>query len=87
MTERHLALMSTLRRTTPGLFGPCFCYGTFTDRFGAAVPKKHQNTITGLNDWSSLDSDAKRTGLDIQELFTEIMADADDAGFNLTLVN
>ena len=37
-------------------------------------------------DWSSLDSDLQNvTGLDIQTLFTEIMADADDAGFNLDL--
>ena len=37
-------------------------------------------------DWTSLDSDLENvTGLDIQELFTEIMSDADNAGFNLDL--
>jgi len=37
-------------------------------------------------DWTSLDSDLENvTGLDIQALFTEIMDDADDAGFNLDL--
>ena len=37
-------------------------------------------------DWSSLDSDLENvTGLDVQALFTEIMADADAAGFNLDL--
>jgi hypothetical protein len=37
-------------------------------------------------DWTSLDSDLQNvTGLDIQELFSEIMEDADGAGFNLDL--
>ena len=37
-------------------------------------------------DWTSIDSDLQNvTGLDVQELFTEIMADADQAGFNLDI--
>ncbi|MDP6199518.1 MAG: hypothetical protein QF531_01995, partial [Candidatus Poseidonia sp.] len=37
-------------------------------------------------DWSSLDSDLENvTGFDVQALFTEIMSDADAAGFNLDL--
>ncbi|MGB1419835.1 MAG: hypothetical protein ACPG7K_03570, partial [Poseidonia sp.] len=52
-----------------------------------AVPEEASEYYYGVEyDWSSLDSDVQNvTGLDIQELFTEIMADADDAGFNLDL--
>ena len=53
----------------------------------SAVPAEASEYYYGVEyDWSSLDSDLQNvTGLDIQELFTEIMADADDAGFNLDL--
>ena len=52
-----------------------------------AVPDEASEYYYGVEyDWSSLDSDVQNvTGLDIQELFTEIMADADAAGFNLDL--
>ena len=52
-----------------------------------ATPSEESEYYYGVEyDWSSLDSDLRNvTGLDIQELFTEIMQDADDAGFNLDI--
>ena len=52
-----------------------------------ATPTEESEYYYGVEyDWSSLDSDIENvTGLDIQELFTEIMDDADDAGFNLDI--
>ena len=52
-----------------------------------AAPTEASEYYYGVEyDWTSLDSDLQNvTGLDIQELFTEIMADADSAGFNLDL--
>ena len=52
-----------------------------------ATPSEESEYYYGVEyDWSSLDSDIENvTGLDIQELFTEIMDDADDAGFNLDI--
>ena len=52
-----------------------------------ATPSEESEYYYGVEyDWSSLDSDLRNvTGLDIQELLTEIMQDADDAGFNLDI--
>jgi len=52
-----------------------------------ATPSEESEYYYGVEyDWSSLDSDIQNvTGLDIQGLFTEIMDDADDAGFNLDI--
>ena len=53
----------------------------------SAVPAEASEYYYGVEyDWTSLDSDLQNvTGLDIQELFSEIMEDADGAGFNLDL--
>ena len=52
-----------------------------------ATPTEASEYYYGVEyDWTSLDSDLENlTGLDIQELFTELMDDADDAGFNLDI--
>jgi hypothetical protein len=52
-----------------------------------AQPEQASEYYYGVEyDWTSLDSDLQNvTGLDIQALFTEIMDDATDAGFNLDL--
>ena len=52
-----------------------------------AAPDEASEYYYGVEyDWTSLDSDLQNvTGLDVQELFTEIMEDADNAGFNLDL--
>ena len=52
-----------------------------------AAPEEASEYYYGVEyDWTSLDSDLQNvTGLDIQALFTEIMDDADEAGFNLDL--
>lgn len=52
-----------------------------------AAPEEASEYYYGVEyDWTSLDSDLQNvTGLDVQALFTEIMEDADEAGFNLDL--
>ena len=80
--------MSTLRRTTPGLLVILLLVTALSPIASVqAVPDEPSEYYYGVEyDWSSLDSDVQNvTGLDIQELFTEIMADADDAGFNLDI--
>ena len=80
--------MSTLRRTSPALLLTALLLAAITPLTTvSAVPAEASEYYYGVEyDWSSLDSDLQNvTGLDIQELFTEIMADADDAGFNLDL--
>ena len=80
--------MSTLHRTTPGLLVTLLLLTALSPIASVqAVPEEASEYYYGVEyDWSSLDSDVQNvTGLDIQELFTEIMADADDAGFNLDL--
>ncbi len=80
--------MSTLRRTTPGLLVILLLVTALSPIASVqAVPDEPSEYYYGVEyDWSSLDSDVQNvTGLDIQELFTEIMDDADAAGFNLDL--
>ncbi|MDP6195341.1 MAG: hypothetical protein QF880_06470 [Candidatus Poseidonia sp.] len=80
--------MSTLRRTTPGLLVTLLLVTALSPIASVqAVPDEPSEYYYGVEyDWSSLDSDLQNvTGLDIQDLFTEIMADADEAGFNLDL--
>ena len=80
--------MSPLRRTTPGLLVTLLLLTALSPIATVqAVPSEASEYYYGVEyDWSSLDSDLQNvTGLDIQELFTEIMADADHAGFNLDI--
>ncbi len=80
--------MSTLRRTTPGLLVTLLLVTALSPIASVqAVPDEASEYYYGVEyDWTSLDSDLQNvTGLDIQDLFTEIMADADEAGFNLDL--
>ncbi len=80
--------MSSLRRTTSGLLVTLLLVTALSPIASVqAVPDEPSEYYYGVEyDWSSLDSDVQNvTGLDIQELFTEIMADADAAGFNLDL--
>ena len=81
-------LMSTVRRTPARLLATLLLLTALSPiALVQAVPDEPSEYYYGVEyDWSSLDSDMQNvTGLDIQELFTEIMADADGAGFNLDL--
>jgi len=81
-------LMSATRRTPARLLATLLLLTALSPiALVQAVPDEPSEYYYGVEyDWSSLDSDLQNvTGLDIQELFTEIMADADDAGFNLDL--
>ena len=87
-TKAPLEIMSSLRRTTSGLLVTLLLVTALSPIASVqAVPDEPSEYYYGVEyDWSSLDSDVQNvTGLDIQELFTEIMADADAAGFNLDL--
>ena len=80
--------MSTLHRTTPGLLVTLLLVTALAPIASVqAVPDEASEYYYGVEyDWSSLDSDLENvTGLDVQALFTEIMADADAAGFNLDI--
>ena len=80
--------MSTLRRTSPALLLTALLLAAITPLTTvSAVPTEASEYYYGVEyDWTSLDSDLQNvTGLDIQELFSEIMEDADGAGFNLDL--
>ena len=80
--------MSPVRRTPARLLATLLLLTALSPiALVQAVPEEPSEYYYGVEyDWSSLDSDLQNvTGLDIQDLFTEIMADADDAGFNLDL--
>ena len=81
-------LMSTLRRTPARLLATLLLLTALSPiALVQAVPDEPSEYYYGVEyDWSSLDSDLQNvTGLDIQELFSEIMEDADAAGFNLDI--
>ncbi|MEC8680504.1 MAG: hypothetical protein VXY14_00395 [Candidatus Thermoplasmatota archaeon] len=80
--------MSTVRRTPARLLATLLLLTALSPiALVQAVPDEPSEYYYGVEyDWSSLDSDLQNvTGLDIQELFSEIMEDADDAGFNLDI--
>ena len=80
--------MSTLHRTTPGLLVTLLLLTALSPIATVqAVPDEASEYYYGVEyDWSSLDSDLQNvTGFDVQALFTEIMSDAEAAGFNLDL--
>ena len=80
--------MSTVRRTPARLLATLLLLTALSPiALVQAVPDEPSEYYYGVEyDWSSLDSDLQNvTGLDIQELFSEIMEDADGAGFNLDL--
>ena len=80
--------MSTPRRTPARLLATLLLLTALSPiALVQAVPDEPSEYYYGVEyDWSSLDSDVQNvTGLDIQQLFTEIMEDADQAGFNLDL--
>ena len=78
--------MSTLRRTSPALLLTALCLQQSLPTTVSAVPTEASGITMELgHDWTSLDDLQNVTGLDIQELFSEIMEDADGAGFNLDL--
>ena len=80
--------MSNRSKTTPGLLVTLLLLTALSPvAMVQAVPSEASEYYYGVEyDWASLDSDLQNvTGLDIQELFTEIMADADEAGFNLDI--
>ena len=81
-------LMSSARRTPARLLATLLLLTALSPiALVQAVPDEPSEYYYGVEyDWSSLDSDVQNvTGLDIQQLFTEIMEDADQAGFNLDL--
>ena len=81
-------MMSALRRTTSGLLVTLLLITALSPIASVqAVPDEASEYYYGVEyDWSSLDSDLENvTGFDVQALFTEIMDDADAAGFNLDL--
>ena len=80
--------MSTIRRTPPTLLVALLVLTALSPvAMVQAVPDEASEYYYGVEyDWSSLDSDLQNvTGLDIEELFSEIMEDADSAGFNLDI--
>ena len=80
--------MSTLRRTSPALLLTALLITALAPLTSVqAQVESNPEYYYGVEyDWTSLDSDLQNvTGLDIQELFSEIMEDADGAGFNLDL--
>ena len=81
-------MMSNLRRTPPALLVTLLLLTALSPLATVqAQPAQASEYYYGVEyDWSSLDNDLQNvTGLDIQALFTEIMADATAAGFNLDL--
>ena len=79
--------MSTLRRTSPALLLTALLIAALTPITSVQAQTEAPEYYYGVEyDWSSLDSDLQNvTGLDIQEIFSELMVDADDAGFNLDI--
>jgi hypothetical protein len=80
--------MSASRRTPPALLVTLLLLTALSPLATVqAQPAQASEYYYGVEyDWSSLDNDLQNvTGLDIQALFTEIMADATAAGFNLDL--
>ena len=79
--------MSTLRRTSPALLLTALLITALAPLTSVQAQVESPEYYYGVEyDWTSLDSDLQNvTGLDIQELFSEIMEDADGAGFNLDL--
>lgn len=80
--------MSTVRRTPTCMIGVLMLLTALAPLAAVqAAPDEASEYYYGVEyDWTSLDSDLQNvTGLDVQELFTEIMEDADNAGFNLDL--
>ena len=79
--------MSTLRRTSPALLLTALLLAALAPITSVQAQIETPEYYYGVEyDWSSLDSDLQNvTGLDIQEIFSELMDDADAAGFNLDL--
>ncbi len=80
--------MNTPRRTPSGLLVTLLLLTALSPLATVqAQPEQASEYYYGVEyDWTSLDSDLQNvSGLDIQALFTEIMDDATDAGFNLDL--
>jgi len=80
--------MNTPRRTPSGLLVTLLLLTALSPLATVqAQPDQASEYYYGVEyDWTSLDSDLQNvSGLDIQALFTEIMDDATDAGFNLDL--
>ena len=80
--------MSILRRTPSGLLVTLLLLTALSPLATVqAQPAEASEYYYGVEyDWSSLDNDLENvTGLDISALFSEIMDDATDAGFNLDL--
>ena len=76
-----------MSKTVRTLFVSMMLLSIFPMTMVQAVPTEASQYHYGVEyDWSSLDSDLENlTGLDVQELFSKLMDDADDAGFNLDL--
>ena len=76
-----------MQKTAQTLFVSLMILTVFPMGMVQAVPTEASEYYYGVEyDWTSLDSDLENvTGLDIQELFTELMDDADEAGFNLDI--
>ena len=86
--RQHTELMSVLRRTPSGLLVTLLLLTALSPLATVqAQPAEASEYYYGVEyDWSSLDNDLENvTGLDISALFSEIMDDATDAGFNLDL--
>lgn len=80
--------MSVNKRTLSGLLVTLLMLMALSPMTAVqAQPAEASEFYYGVEyDWTSLDSDLQNvTGLDIQDLFVEIMNDADDAGFNLDI--
>lgn len=79
--------MSVNQRTLSGLLVTLLTLMALSPIAVQAQPTEASEFYYGVEyDWTSLDSDLQNvTGLDIQEFFSEIMQDADDAGFNIDL--
>lgn len=80
--------MSMLRRAPSGLLVTLLLLTALSPLATVqAQPSEASEYYYGVEyDWSSLDNDLQNvTGLDIAALFTEIMDDATDAGFNLDI--
>ena len=76
-----------MQKTVQALFVSLMILTVFPMGMVQAVPTEASEYYYGVEyDWTSLDNDLENvTGLDIQELFTELMDDADQAGFNLDI--
>ena len=88
MVSLSLLPMASMRRSPAGLLVTLLLLTALSPVATVqSAPTEASEYYYGVEyDWTSLDSDLQNvTGLDIQELFTEIMSDADNAGFNLDL--